>query len=111
MRVKLLKGIKMKESAKILLKSMTLDCNHFQIDLSSYLLRVSKKDPSVYILETMVQQEPATIRFSLEEHSSVREQDLGKMKSLMFQTLVESIFQKEQTPKEIKLLKSKNGRK
>lgn len=44
---------------------MTLDCNHFQIDLSSYLLRVSKKDPSVFILETMVQQEPATIRFSL----------------------------------------------
>lgn len=67
--MRLLKGIKMKESARILLKELTLDCKHFQIDLSSYLLRISKKDSATYILETMTCQQPPSIRFALENPS------------------------------------------
>lgn len=107
-RVRLVKGIKMKESSRVLLRELSLDCKHFQIDLSSYLVRNSKKDSKIYILETMVAQQPASIRFVLEEPSLLKEQELAKLKSLIFQTMVESIFQKGQVHQEIKL--SKKGK-
>ena len=63
LEVKLLKGIKItKKTAKILLRKLSLDCDHFEIDLSTYLLRKSKKENNVFCFETIEDQEPSTIR-------------------------------------------------
>ena len=64
LQVKLIKGIKIdNKNVKINLRTMSLDCTHFDIDLSSYLLRKSKKDQNVFCFETIKDQEPISIRF------------------------------------------------
>jgi hypothetical protein len=70
--VKILKGIKIKDQTKIVLKDLSIDCKHFSIDLSLYLLRKSKKDSNVYIFETITYQEPSSIRLQLIESSSLK---------------------------------------
>lgn len=96
--IKLLKGIKIKEATKIVFKDYSLDCKHFSIDLSRYILRRSKKDQNIYILETIVSQEPPSIRFQLVDNSTLKEKLLYKLKQRVFLKHIDTLNQKVDAP-------------
>ena len=47
--VKIVKGIKTKEACRIILRKNLLDCKNYQIDLTTYILRQSRKEPRIYL--------------------------------------------------------------
>jgi hypothetical protein len=51
-----MKGLNLKEPIKLKVDKLTLDCKNYQIELSTYLIRKSKKEGSIYLLETLTKQ-------------------------------------------------------
>ena len=73
------------------MKKLSLDCSHFDIDLSTYLLRKSKKDKDVYCFETIIDQEPSTIRFEVPNNSSLKEQILTRLGNCVLRQLSDTM--------------------
>jgi hypothetical protein len=106
--VKPLKGLKLKGTARVVLKTFSLDCQNFQIDLSTYLLRKSKKEKDVFCFETVSPQEPSTIRLQVIANSPDAERALTNMGFSMFRQFLEASNKIESSAKvEIKLLKQR----
>lgn len=74
--IKVIKGLKVGVTYRIKLLPYTIDCSHYEIPLNKYLLRRSKKDSQLFILESLVKQEPHSIRFNLIDSTSLKEQAL-----------------------------------
>ena len=63
--IKVVKGLKTGTAYKIDLGPYHIDCAHYEIPLSSYLLRRSRGEKKVLIFESTVTQEPMTLGFKL----------------------------------------------
>ena len=76
LQIKVVKGLKNGPNYKIQLTPYVIDCSHYSISINGYLLRRSKKNHHLFILESMIKQDPSTIRFELSDYTSLKDQAL-----------------------------------
>jgi hypothetical protein len=75
--IKVLKGLKIGPNYKIKLPNYLIECSHYEIPLSKYILRRSKKNQQIFIYESLIQQEPLTIRFEINGYSQSKDTALA----------------------------------
>lgn len=93
--IKVIKGLKTGVTYRIKLSSFSIDCSHYEIALNKYLLRRSKKDSKIFILESLAKQEPNSIRFNLVDSTPLKEQALLNQSNKNFAKYILSMNQDE----------------